>query len=401
MSSLPFPHLEHTSESGHDGPFYNPSFDTSSFQMNPLSSHPPRTPRASHVSSASHIHSHSHSQTYGSASVYDEKSDGSQQTIEQQQHDDDEDGSELNEEDVKVQEAEKKVHTHDVWREMLVTSNGRDKAFKIIQYSIRVYLVFHTSLVASRLFRKLGSTRPPWEVELVRRLESARGGLSFTRKTLILFNWLAPLSTIMAQQSVPFSAEHHAALSQSAIIPPHPPSKLDNAKPFLQALLSAPPPVLLELVNGLSDDMYTFSRLGLIGKRAGERAARFSDWCWFLGTLVGLVENGVERNIVDNMQTEVESRMYKESMAGATAKSKPTASKLDGKELARLQSKSYWLQVSRAKLAMDLIFVSYDIFRIQRFSGVIKPFAGLAAAILSSAKLFDKHKTTLVKALSN
>ena|ERR1700685_3619324 len=44
-------------------------------------------------------------------------------------------------------------------------------------------------------------------------------------------------------------------------------------------------------------------------------------------------------------------------MSGATAKSKPTASKIDDKELSRLRTKDYWLQVSRAKLVMDLIFV--------------------------------------------
>jgi hypothetical protein len=44
-------------------------------------------------------------------------------------------------------------------------------------------------------------------------------------------------------------------------------------------------------------------------------------------------------------------------MSGATAKSKPTTSKIDEKELARLRRQDYWLQMSRAKLVMDLIFV--------------------------------------------
>jgi sulfite reductase alpha subunit-like flavoprotein len=44
-------------------------------------------------------------------------------------------------------------------------------------------------------------------------------------------------------------------------------------------------------------------------------------------------------------------------MTGATAKSTPKASKIDEKELARLQKQDYWLQMSRAKLVMDLIFV--------------------------------------------
>ncbi len=53
----------------------------------------------------------------------------------------------------------------------------------------------------------------------------------------------------------------------------------------------------------------------------------------------------------------MESRLYSESMSGTTAKSNPTASKLDEKELARLQRQDRWIQMTRLKLLMDLIFV--------------------------------------------
>jgi hypothetical protein len=109
---------------------------------------------------------------------------------------------------------------------------------------------------------------------------------------MLLFNWLHPLTQILAQQSVPFSAEVSTEKAKKV------------QKPFLQTLLYAPPPVLLELVNAISDDIYTWSRLGLIGKKVGERAGRFSDWCWFLSTLVGLVENGVERQMIGSLQSE-------------------------------------------------------------------------------------------------
>lgn len=112
----------------------------------------------------------------------------------------------------------------------------------------------------------------------------------YHRKTLLLFNWLSPLTAIMAQQSVPFSAEQSTEATKK------------TTRPFLHTVLYAPPPVLLELVHAAADDVYTFSLLGLIGKRTGERAARFSDWCWLLATLVGLVENGVERQINVGLQ---------------------------------------------------------------------------------------------------
>jgi hypothetical protein len=94
----------------------------------------------------------------------------------------------------------------------------------------------------------------------------------------------------MAQQSVPYSSEQSTEVSKK------------NLKPFLHTVLYAPPPVLLDLVRATADDVATFSRLGLIGKRTGERADHFSDWCWLLATLVGLVENGVERQMIGNLQ---------------------------------------------------------------------------------------------------
>ena len=89
-------------------------------------------------------------------------------------------------------------------------------------------------------------------------------------------------------------------------------------------------------------------------------------------------------------------------MAGATGKSNPSAQKLDHKELARLQRQDHWIQVTRLKLLMDLIFVcecyifdtmwaclhclatAYDVFGLKRAKGQVQTFAGLASAILRS-----------------
>ncbi|KAJ7499078.1 hypothetical protein FB451DRAFT_1204175 [Mycena latifolia] len=371
MSHISFPseHAAADSSSSHNGGQFYSSFDaSSSFQINPLSSHPPRTPRTS-VTASSHV--------YG-ASIYETKEEPQEPPIGEE--------DELEEGTEQLKQAELRVRKEEVWREMFLTSNGRDKAFKLIQYSLRVYLLFHTSLATSRLLRR--PTRPPWEKSLVRRLNSTVDGFSFTRKCLLLFNWLSPLTAIMAQQSVPFSSEQSTETSKKTM------------KPFLHTVLYAPPPVLLELVHAAADDVFTFSKLGLIGKRTGERAGRFSDWCWLLATLVGLVENGVERQMIGHLQHEVESRLYAESMTAATAKSKSASWKLDEKELSRLQKQDYWLQVTRAKLVMDLIFVSYDVFRIQWAREPIKAFTGLAAAVLSAGKLYDRHKTSLLKAVS-
>ncbi|PFH52516.1 hypothetical protein AMATHDRAFT_74004 [Amanita thiersii Skay4041] len=365
MASISF--IDHSSSAptGHADNFYTPPFQSSSsFQMNPLSSHPPRLQPASRQTN-----------TFDSLSTYRNNA-----TTEEKVPEED---VEIDEEQDKVKHMECRIQKEDVWREMFVTSNGRDKAFKIMQYSIRVYLLVHTSVAASRFARR--RVRPPWEADILNRLGSTASGLSFTRKLLLLFNWLGPLTSIMAQQSAPIFLERSSE------------AKKAKQQPFLHSVLHAPPPVLLEFVHAIADDAVTYSRLGLFGKKFGERAERFSNWCWLLATLVGLVENGVERQIIGNLQTEVESRLYTESMSGATAKSNPRATKIDEKELQRLQRQDYWLKMTRGKLVMDLIFVVYDLFDIKRAREPVKTLSGLAAAILSSAKLYDRHKTLLLK----
>ena len=120
------------------------------------------------------------------------------------------------------------------------------------------------------------------------------------RKLLLLFNWLAPLTTIIAQQeSVPFSSEKLSNMNKK------------GPRPFMQSLLYAPPPVLLEFVHAIADDVYTMSLLGLLGKKNGDRAGRFSDWCWFLATLVGLVENNVERGMIVQQRREGEAYLLR------------------------------------------------------------------------------------------
>ncbi|KAF8665546.1 hypothetical protein AX16_000007 [Volvariella volvacea WC 439] len=360
MASISFPSSTETSNT-HESQFFGDGYDpSSSFQMNPLSSHPPRTPKPST----------SGPRANGYSTTYEVKVDTSED--EREADDTEQESNDSTNTDVRKE---------DVWREMFLTSNGRDKAFKLMQYTLRVYLLFHNAIFLRRL------QRPAWETDFRKRLQSTVSGLSLSRKTLLLFNWLGPLTTIMAKQSVPFSSEQREMSKQPK-------------QPFLHALLYAPPPVLLEFANAIADDTATFAKLGLLGKRTGEKAGRFADWCWLLSTIVGLVENALERQINYGLQSEVENRVYSQSMTGMTEKSKSRASKVDEKELAKLQKRDFWLQVTRAKLLMDLIFVTYDVFDIRKFSEPVKAFTGLAAAILSSAKLYDRHKAMLLKSIS-
>jgi hypothetical protein len=174
---------------------------------------------------------------------------------------------------------------------------------------------------------------------------------------MIMFNWLSPLSTISAPESLPSSK-----------------AGKPQQQPLLRKFLHSPPPVLLDLICGLSDDLATFYKLGLVPRRIGQRAEKLADWCWFSGTLVDLVEVGVELSVIGGAISEsehrlflgavlgdlrphpVEGRLYKESMSipGATT---TTGQATDEIELTKLRRQQYWSRVQRLKLLMDLIFV--------------------------------------------
>lgn len=129
MSSISFP-TEQQASSANNGHFYPPFDGNSSFQMNPLSSHPPRTPRTSIISTTSTTHAYD-------SSIYVTKDEADKSVVVDEEDDD-------NEEEAKAVKG--KVRREEVWREMFLTSNGRDKAFVRSHYEYsyrRSYFVCH------------------------------------------------------------------------------------------------------------------------------------------------------------------------------------------------------------------------------------------------------------------
>lgn len=82
--------------------------------MNPESAHPPRTPRTSATTTMAFS---------SQASVVDEGTGDGPTELEIEVEEEEEDSQEKN------SAAKNQVHTQEVWRELLETSGGRDKAF--------------------------------------------------------------------------------------------------------------------------------------------------------------------------------------------------------------------------------------------------------------------------------
>jgi hypothetical protein len=188
MSAIAFPGHP-SSSSQHDDSLYPLTlpFDSApGFQMNPLSAHPPRTPRSSVIASNPMPFSLS-------VNTSKEEPEDHPTNVEVELN--------VDEEECQEKSAQKtQIHAQDIWREFLKTSSGRDKAFvlilllqpllllivfgigniqKIIQYSMNVYLVFHRAV--SRHVPLQGARKRAFEVELLQRLGSTVSRLSLTR----------------------------------------------------------------------------------------------------------------------------------------------------------------------------------------------------------------------------
>lgn len=62
-----------------------------------------------------------------------------------------------------------------------------------------------------------------------------------------MFNWLSPLTSILATRDDELDFSEKSSFRQKS-----------PSKPLLHTFLHAPPPALLDLVNGLSDDIYAW-----------------------------------------------------------------------------------------------------------------------------------------------
>ena len=123
-STISFPEealsRSHVSTDEDEAQFYSSFVDASTssgFQMNPLSSHPPRSPRHSIVSAGP-------GSSYHRTSIYSNKD-----RMDEEGNDSTEETDSVEAGEEQMADAQRQVRTEDVWRDMILTSNGRDKTF--------------------------------------------------------------------------------------------------------------------------------------------------------------------------------------------------------------------------------------------------------------------------------
>jgi len=114
--------------------------------------------------------------------------------------------------------------------------------------------------------------------------------------------------------------------------------------------------------------------------------------------LASMVENGAERNIVRQLMKEVQEKIYEGELEGRDLDAEGCGDVEEGeREADKLKVQLGWVRLQRWRLIMDLIFVSYELFKFKRAREPVMAISGLISGVLSSAELYEKHKQALLK----
>lgn len=224
---------------------------------------------------------------------------------------------------------------------MVETSNGRDKVLKCIQYSARTYLYIH---VLIGIFRKA----PPAQRRHIDRLRTMISGLSLTRKCLLLFNFLAPLSHLLSDDPIP-------------------------GPTFMTHIIS--------LFSGLADDTFCLSRLGVVSKRRGQWADKWSNRLWLLTSVIGLTK-------LYTTQLPILTSLVQIGRHETDINDEKTSTSRKALQDAVWTARKLWC---------DVVFASYDVFSLQLLKEPVLCATGLTAGLISTSKLYEKHALKVQK----
>lgn len=154
---------------------------------------------------------------------------------------------------------------------LLSLSDGRDKTFKLLQYSLKLALIL-------RLIRR----RSPLE----QHVKAAVSSFSTTRKMLRLGHWLEPWHALSLLLSSPSTK----------------PLSLDQALAMLNLVLG--------LLNDLVDDCYCLARIKALPESWGHRVEPWSNRLWLATIVLDLRENNLSLIACDDEKQHQANRFW-------------------------------------------------------------------------------------------
>ncbi|KAG9286646.1 hypothetical protein G9A89_012196 [Geosiphon pyriformis] len=238
-----------------------------------------------------------------------------------------------------------KVPNIEIFRRLVLLSDGRDKTLKIIQYSAKLYLwavLSPSSLLAKhRLHTSVSSTIKP-------RLSALTSHFSTTRKIFRLAHFLEPYT------------EFRDYVTGANAYPYDVAERLIYYIGFINSIVG--------MLNDFFDDVYCLGKIGVFNKGVAKKAEPIAIRFWFFNILLDINNCLIKIWLVNAAMRNVKGKGTEE-------------------ELKKLKGKRYWLIYNLAKFSADLGFCGYDFFGFQ-FSDGWQAITGLIAGLLSFNKLW-------------
>ncbi len=260
-----------------------------------------------------------------------------------------------------------------ILNKLTLSADGKDKALKIIQYSIKLYLWLHTVSSSNSHSSK--------------KLTNVAKQLSLTRRVIRLGHWLTAMETL-----------HTLVLSSLA-----------NRARILKSLQENKATLFLigqtwiSIWNDICDDIICLAKINLIPAEYSDYYTPISDRLWFVSIFFDLEENlSALAGLQDSRTKVIRSAIHPASPStqspGSPQKTQPytstVLSKLDVSEqgkVAALDKKIAMTHLTIGKLLFDLMFCSYDVFQWNAYIPEgFQSIAGLLSATLSTIKMYQK-----------
>ncbi|KAI7904252.1 peroxisomal biogenesis factor 11-domain-containing protein [Cokeromyces recurvatus] len=118
------------------------------------------------------------------------------------------------------------------------------------------------------------------------------------------------------------------------------------------------------IINSISDDIFCFYKLGILGSYLGNQSEKISAYCWFASILIDIRENVLSLNRLQNKKIV--------------------------KDESELRQKIFITEVSIIKLLMDAVFCACDIWR-PIYSSSLQAWSGFFSGLLAGYKLSIKY----------
>ncbi|KAI8802110.1 hypothetical protein BJ742DRAFT_834611 [Cladochytrium replicatum] len=260
----------------------------------------------------------------------------------------------------------------------LILTDGRDKMFKLTQFSARMIL-WSAATLRPQLQQFLESYGkdvevPDLPVPLQKRLNSIVAAMSLTRKVIRTFHWLEPIEKMVEVDPAVYPDDR---VRHNMLVINH----------------------IVGTACNVADDINCLAKIGVLSSKTGKLWGPRASQLWFTCIWLDLYENTMSfLDVYTLKKTALRRNLRKAESPVPLHKRQPTTmsvllpSKSSTGTVQQLDTRLRAIYTIYFKLLMDLIYCSYDVFHLEGkgWDQGWQVWTGLISAWIGAHKLYGK-----------